>query len=147
MDRINSLVPELWCSDFDASLRFYVDVCGFSVGQRRGEDKHAYLTLGESQLMIGNWDQDGTWESGPFEQPYGRGINLQILVEDFRALWEQVREAAAEVFVELYTTQYCSWQEKRGDARSTRRGPRPSIPNLYTGSFSVLRDRFLGNLR
>ncbi len=116
MDRINALVPELWCSDFDASLHFYVEVCGFSVGQRRGDDKHAYLTLGESQLMIGTWEQDGTWESGPFEHPYGRGINLQILVDDARALRERIREAGVEVFVELYTTTY--WRTHQTDERT-----------------------------
>ena len=29
MFHINSLVPELWCSNFDQSIRFYTDVLGF----------------------------------------------------------------------------------------------------------------------
>lgn len=116
MDRINSLVPELWCADFQASLHFYVDVIGFSIGQRRDDNTHAYLTLGDSQLMIANWEQDGTWESGAYEYPYGRGINLQILVEDVRALRERVRRAGIEPFVELYTTAY--WRTHQTDERT-----------------------------
>ena len=39
---INSLVPELICSDFEKSLRFYVDCIGFQVAQRRAHDPHAH---------------------------------------------------------------------------------------------------------
>lgn len=116
MDEINSLVPELWCVDFEASLHFYVDVLGFSVAQRRGEDTHAYLSLGDSQIMIASWAQDGTWESAPFEYPFGRGINLQILVDDARALREQLRRNGIEPFVELYTTSY--WRTHQTDERT-----------------------------
>ena len=61
MFKIHDLVPEFWCSDFDQSLRFYTEVLGFSVTQRRGDDHHAYLELGSAQLMIAHWEQDGVW--------------------------------------------------------------------------------------
>ena len=41
---INSLVPELLCSDFEKSLTFYTETLGFTVAQRREKDPHAYLS-------------------------------------------------------------------------------------------------------
>lgn len=40
MFAINSLVPELFCSDFAQSLRFYGNHLGFEVVQRRRNDAH-----------------------------------------------------------------------------------------------------------
>ena len=58
--QINSLVPELWCSDFDESLRFYTESLGFGIGQHKKGSRHAYLTLGPSQLMISSL-VSGSW--------------------------------------------------------------------------------------
>lgn len=113
---IHSLVPEFWCSNFEKSLRFYTNVLGFSVAQRRGNDRHAYLELGDAQLMIAHWEQDGTWEPAPLERPYGRGVNFFILVEDVRALYERVLSADLSPFVELHTVSY--WRTDRMDERS-----------------------------
>ena len=76
MFQIHDLVPEFWCSNFDESLHFYTKVLGFSVAQRRGYDLHADLELGDAQIMIARWDQDGSWEPAPLEKPYGRGVNF-----------------------------------------------------------------------
>ncbi len=113
---INSLVPELWCSDFEESLRFYTDVLGFTVNQRRGEDHHAYLSLQGSQLMLGAWEQDGTWEPAPLEKPYGRGINLSILVDNVREMYDSVLSSGVKPFVELHTKSY--WRTDRMDERT-----------------------------
>ena len=78
MFHIHGLVPELWCSSFDESLHFYTEVLGFSVTQRRDSDYHAYLELGDAQLMLAHWEQDGTWEPAALEKPYGRGVNFFI---------------------------------------------------------------------
>ncbi len=39
------IVPELYCSDFPRSLRFYTEVLGFGVRYVRQEDRFAYLDL------------------------------------------------------------------------------------------------------
>lgn len=113
---INSLVPEFWCSDFEESLRLYTNILVFSVTQRRGKDRHAYLELGEAQLMIAHWDQDGTWEAAPLEKPYGRGVNFFMLVEDVRALYERILSAGLTPFVELHTKSY--WRTDCMDERT-----------------------------
>ena len=61
MFQVHALVPEFWCSNFDKSLHFYTKVVGFSLAQRRGDDLHAYLELGNAQIMIACWKQEGTW--------------------------------------------------------------------------------------
>lgn len=116
MFQINGLVPELWCSDFEESLRFYTETLGFSVAQRRGTDRHAYLELGSAQLMIAHWEQDGTWEPAPLERPYGRGVNFFILVDDVRALYKAVLSADIPPFVEIHTRWY--WRTDRMDKRT-----------------------------
>jgi catechol 2,3-dioxygenase-like lactoylglutathione lyase family enzyme len=113
---IHSLVPEFWCSDFEESLRFYTEVLGFSVTQRRDNDRHAYLELGDAQLMVARWEPDGTWEPAPLEKPYGRGVNFFIMAEDVRALYERVLSAGLTPFVELHTTSY--WRTDRMDERT-----------------------------
>jgi catechol 2,3-dioxygenase-like lactoylglutathione lyase family enzyme len=116
MFHIHGLVPELWCSNFNETLRFYTEVLGFAVTQRRGSDYHAYLELGDAQLMIAHWEQDGTWEPAPLEKPYGRGVNFFILVEDVRAIYDSVLSAGVEPFVALHTRSY--WRSDRMDERT-----------------------------
>lgn len=38
--------------------------------------------------MIACWKQDGTWEPGPLEKPYGRGVNFQILTDDIKTIYQ-----------------------------------------------------------
>ena len=115
MKQINSLVPELWCSDFDKSLNFYINVLGFAVVQRRDQSHHAYLELEGAQIMLASWEQDGTWETGAFEKPFGRGINFQVLVENAQGLHERVLANEVHPFVEIHTKEY--WRTGRMDTR------------------------------
>ena len=114
--QIKPLVPEFWCSDFEASLAFYTRVLGFSVVQRRGDDRHAYLELGDAQIMLANWEQDGSWETAKLESPFGRGINFQIIVDDVEGLCKNVLSEGVKPFVEIYTMDY--WRTDRMDKRT-----------------------------
>ena len=107
----NSMVPELWCRDFAESLRFYTETLGFSVGQHKPGSRHAYVALGASQLMITSFEQDGTWETGDLEPPFGRGINFSIRVGDCRALYEDLTSKGVVPFVDFYTIWY--WRPGR----------------------------------
>lgn len=116
---INSLVPELWCSDFEASLKFYTEILGFNVAQRRSTGTHAYLSLQGSQIMIAWWDHDGTWEPlgpEPLEWPYGRGINFQFMVKNVREIHTAVLAAGLKPFLELNTRSI--WRTDQMDERT-----------------------------
>ncbi len=115
MKQINSLVPELWCSDFEESLRFYTETLGFEVVQRRGQSLHAYLDLEGAQIMLAHWKQDGSWETAQLQKPFGRGINFQIVVKNVRQIYQAVRCSGVKPFVEIYTNDY--WRTDRMDKR------------------------------
>ncbi len=75
------MVPELTVTDFAASFYFYQKILGFEVLIRREKPDFAYLSFGEAQLMLEAFHADG-WNTGELIKPLGRGINLQIEVDD-----------------------------------------------------------------
>ena len=100
------LVPELACSDIERSLAFYTQVLGFDIVYARPEESFAYLDRGGAQLMLDQIGVGRTWAAGSLEQPFGRGINLQIEVPDVDALYAAVRSAAAIIFLPIEDTWY-----------------------------------------
>lgn len=131
---INPLVPELWCSDFQKSLNFYVDALGFEVAQRRAFDPHAYLSLQGSQIMIAHWDFDGSWEPWyprPMERPYGRGVNFQFMVRRVQTLYDRVLAKGIRPFLEMRDSEI--W---RTDYMDTRRQFMVLDPDGYLLRFS-----------
>ena len=48
MFQVHTLIPEFWCLNFEDSLHFYTKVVVFPLAQRRGNDLHAYLELGNA---------------------------------------------------------------------------------------------------
>jgi predicted enzyme related to lactoylglutathione lyase len=90
-ERWAALVPELACTDPDASLAFYRDVLGFTVLYQRRAARFAYLAFGDAQLMLE--DARGAWSTAPAERPFGRGINLQINCADVDALAARIAAA------------------------------------------------------
>eukprot|EP00752_Nemacystus_decipiens_P017166 g15380.t1 len=90
---INRLVPELWCSDFPASLAFYTERLEFEIAQRRGDDPHAYLDFRGAQIMLAHWTIEGDfepWYPEPLERPFGRGINFQFMIDDVQGLRDRI---------------------------------------------------------
>lgn len=96
----NSLVPELSITDYRNTLAFYTETLGFNVEYQREEEGFAYLSLGESQIMIDQIGLTRTWMTGEFEYPLGRGINLQIEVDDLDAMLCRLRENCVGLFME-----------------------------------------------
>lgn len=85
------VVPELDVSDLDASLGFYVAICGFEVAYARAEERFAYLDLGGAQLMLQEAAGPGRrFRTASLERPFGRGVNLQIEVGDLDSLYRRV---------------------------------------------------------
>lgn len=81
----NRMVPELTVTDFAASLNFYVEVLGFRIIIRREQPDFAYLALGDAQLMLERYQDDG-WNTAELIRPFGRGVNFQIEVDDIAPL-------------------------------------------------------------
>lgn len=72
------LVPELDVTSLPASLAFWCGPLGFNVAYDRLAAGFAYLQRDGAQVML--CERNGTWDTGPVERPFGRGINFQIAV-------------------------------------------------------------------
>jgi catechol 2,3-dioxygenase-like lactoylglutathione lyase family enzyme len=103
------IIPELDVSDLKAALGFYVGVVGFTCLYDRPEEKFAYLDLNGAQIMLQQADGPGRrFRTAPLEHPYGRGINLQIEVDDSAKLYERVREKGFRAEIPLEERWYRS---------------------------------------
>ena len=101
------LVPELHCCDLDRSLAFYVDLLGFRILYARPEDRFAYLDRNGAELMLQEYAPGARMlAEAPFEQPYGRGINFQVHVEDVGTLHAKVLNAGLEISLPLEEAWY-----------------------------------------
>ncbi|MCX6023630.1 MAG: VOC family protein [Chloroflexi bacterium] len=98
--RFAKLVPELSCSNFGASLRFYTDILGFSIAYARPEERFAYLDREGAQIMI-EQPVGRAWITGTLDYPYGRGINLQIETADVASLYADVAAAGVPLYLEM----------------------------------------------
>jgi catechol 2,3-dioxygenase-like lactoylglutathione lyase family enzyme len=90
------LVPELLVSNHATSRDFYVRIIGFEVRYERPAEKFSYLDLGGAELMIEQ--ETDFWATAPREQPYGRGINLQIEVETLDPILDRLKSAGIALF-------------------------------------------------
>jgi catechol 2,3-dioxygenase-like lactoylglutathione lyase family enzyme len=99
------MVPELLVGHFETSRAFYVELLGFTVCFKREDPSFAYLDLGGAQLMI-EQDHPDAWLTADLEAPRGRGINLQIEVEDAARLRDRLKAARHEPFRDLTDAWY-----------------------------------------
>ena len=116
----NALVPELYCSDVDRSLAFYVGVLGFRIRYARPEEGFAYLEREGAELMLDALAPDPasasrTWLAGPIEHPFGRGINLQIRVSDVDGLHAAAAASGAPVFLPMEERWYRAGDREVGN--------------------------------
>lgn len=101
--RENALVPELAVSDWRTSRAFYRDLIGFEVVYERPEEGFSFLRLGDAQLMIDQIGLGRTFElaEAPLDRPFGRGVNLQILVPHVRPVLDRLETAAVSLYLPL----------------------------------------------
>ena len=95
----NSLVPELSITDYGKTIKFYTEILGFKIEYQREEEGFAYLSLGDSQIMVDQIGLTRTWMTGEYEYPLGRGINLQIEVPDIEPLLESLTQNGIHLFM------------------------------------------------
>ena len=95
-----TMVPELMVSDLDASLRFWCGLCGFVVAYDRPEDRFAYLDRAGRQVMLEEAMAPGRrWVTAPLERPFGRGMNLQVTVDDLSPILSTLDAAGWALFL------------------------------------------------
>lgn len=84
------MIPELDVSDLGSSLSFYA-LLGFELAYQRLDERFAYLTGGGAHLMLQEARGPGRrFRTAPLERPFGRGLNLQLEVEDVDAVHDRV---------------------------------------------------------
>lgn len=86
-----ALVPELLVRDLDASLAFYLDRCRFQIRYARMEERFAYLVKDGIHLMLDQIGEKRNWITGELVPPFGRGINLEMGIDDLDAVYENLR--------------------------------------------------------
>ena len=102
--KFNSLIPELSVINIEESKRFYIDILGFKLEYERVEDKFAFLSLGDVQLMIE--EVNGYWNTGELEYPFGRGINLEMKVPDIERIRDNLVRNNIELFRDITISEY-----------------------------------------
>ncbi|HLV82346.1 MAG TPA: VOC family protein [Devosia sp.] len=101
-----ALVPELSVSDVGRSLAFYCDMLGFEVAYERASEGFAHVRLGEAGLMLDQLSTGRDWVTGPLEPPFGRGINIQIQVDNLDQLLTRLAVRHVDLFQPVETKSY-----------------------------------------
>jgi len=104
MTKFNALMPELSVKDIDVSKNFYLDILGFVLEYERVEDKFAFISYGEAQIMLEQIN--GYWKTGNFAYPLGRGINFQIKTEHLDVLREKLVANGYQLFRDIEEVNY-----------------------------------------
>lgn len=97
-------IPELLVTDFAKSLVFYTQTLGFDVLYTRGTPlaDFAMLRLGRVQLMLEQLADD-VWLTGPMEQPFGRGVNIEMEHPDPESLSIELVFKGIDLYRPLFT--------------------------------------------
>lgn len=102
--KFNSLIPELSVSNIEEAKRFYIDILGFNLEYERVEDKFAFLSLGDIQIMIE--EVNGYWNTGELKYPFGRGINFQVEVRNVEEIRDNLVKNNIELFRDITISEY-----------------------------------------
>jgi catechol 2,3-dioxygenase-like lactoylglutathione lyase family enzyme len=97
------LVPELSVTDIGLSVAFWRDRLGFRVLYERPEDGFAAMERDGVEIMLDQIDggaeaRRGIWETGPLQRPFGRGINFELVVDDFNQILKTLDSAGVALF-------------------------------------------------
>lgn len=108
-------MTEMMVTDYAVSYRFWTEVLGFQRAFERPQMKLACLQRPEgAQVMI--YQRDGDWETGPMDQPYGRGMVVQVYVTDAAADAARVAAAGVPFYVGL-REKWRDWGDRMGGQR------------------------------
>lgn len=102
--KFNGLVPELSVTDINKSKNFYIDILGFDLEYERVADKFAFLSYGDTQIMIE--EINGHWNTEELQYPFGRGINFQIATDDVYKIANKIKKNNINLFRDIMESRY-----------------------------------------
>lgn len=129
--KFNPIMPELYVSDYEKSLKFYTEILGFKLEYDRQDPLFGFLSYNGSQLMIQQREPDDE-HTGELEHPYGRGINFQIETPDIEALVDSLKKSNYPLRSELKDY----WRKIAGEVLSGSREFQVLDPDGYFLRFS-----------
>ena len=98
----NIITPELKVNNFNESINFYTKLAMFDILYDRPENKFAMLGINGARLMIEELTDDSRGHKvGKLEKPFGRGMHLQIMVNDVQSLYDNFRKNDYPIFIEM----------------------------------------------
>lgn len=96
-----ALVPELYSSNLEKTLSFYIDTLGFEIVYKRVEEKFVYLKKGNAEMMFEEIGVGRNWVTSALEQPFGRGVNFQIETDSVDFLYKKIQDANLTPYLAL----------------------------------------------
>lgn len=102
--KFNGLIPELSVSDINKSKHFYIEILGFDLEYERLEDKFAFLSYGDAQIMIE--EINNHWNTGELQYPFGRGVNFQIDTDDVCKIANSLKQNSINLFRDMMESRY-----------------------------------------
>jgi len=103
---VSELTPELGVTALARSLHFYRDILGFTVVYHRPDEGFAFLSYEGVELMLDQIGLGRTWETGPLDPPFGRGMNLQCRVSSLDLLVDRLNTAGTALYLPVETKTY-----------------------------------------
>lgn len=96
------LIPEFKVMDFKKSLDFYTNFAQFTVEYDRPEQSFAMLNKDGAYLMIeAPTPGSRTFDAVEAIYPFGRGMHLQIRVDNVQALYDNFKSHNHPLFLEM----------------------------------------------
>ena len=103
--KFNSLIPELTVQNIERTKAFYIDLLGFKLEYERKDDKFAFVSMREAQIMLEELHFDG-WITAELVYPFGRGVNFSIETEDIEGIYAALTAAAYPLFRPMTLSSY-----------------------------------------
>ena len=101
----NKIIPEFSVTNLEKSLEFY-KTAGFKIEYDRPENKFAFISLGEIQLMLQELTANEKWNVGELTYPFGNGINFQLEVENVEQIYNNLKKANYKIAFEIEENWY-----------------------------------------
>lgn len=102
--KFNSLIPELSVRNIEESKMFYMNILGFKLEYERTEDKFAFISLENIQIMIE--EINGHWNTEDLEYPFGRGINFEMKVSNVDYIRDKLIKNNIKLFRDIIISEY-----------------------------------------